>query len=270
MVDLTSDRPVWAILAPLDPPTLRASAEAIQRERYRPADGYQPPWELVAGSGEMTALVSYELGSEGTDAGIAERLSAETPGQVVVLRFAEDNEAAWGYEGGRLAVEHEDPPAAVAAEYGIELPGVGREEPPPHLQHPSLCLVPGHQPADVARILGFDTPPSGPLHVEPVRDGSAVYSDAGSAAIFLRKLSRGTGGPVYLLASHDGGAAFTCLLVDNGEDVGLYEYPAPAPGGAAGSGECPRLDGVAGETEPVRILEALGVPPSLLRLREGG
>lgn len=269
-MDLTSKRPVWAILAPLDPAVLRARAEAIRQERYRPADAYEPPWEAVPGSSGTSALVSYELGSEGTDAGIAEELSAGAPGQVLLLRFAGDNEAAWGYEGGRLAVEREDPAAAVAAEFGIELPGLPAEEPLPHLEHPSLCLVPGHPPDGVARILGFDAPPSGPLHVEAVRDGSAVYSDAGSAAIFLRKLSRGAGGPVYLLASHDRGAAFTCLLVDDGEDVGRFEYPAAPPGGAGGFDDAPLLQDVAGETEPVRILEALGVPPSLLGLRGGG
>lgn len=265
MKTFTSNQPAWALLAPLDPIALRARGESIQQELYRPADSYEPPWEVVTGSDGTSALVSYQLGSEGTDEGIAEVLSAETPGQVLLLRFAEDNEVAWGYEGGQLAVECEDPPDVVAAQFGIKLPGLPAQEPP--RLDPCVCFVPGRPPDEVAGILGFDVPPNGPLHVEAVRDGTVVYSDAGSAAIFLRELSRGGGGRVYLLVSHDGGRRFSCWVVEGGEDVGRYAYPPPATSTAGGFVDSPVLDHVAGETEPARILEALGVPPSLLGLR---
>lgn len=203
--------------------------------------------------------MSFEVGSEGVDETIAEALSADIPCRFFLLRFTEDNEVGWIYEGGRRVADSGKSPAEIAGDFGILGPAVVDEGQAAHVANPSLCFLPGTTRESAARHLGFESPPtSGPLHIVETATGCVVYSDSGSAASFFSHLSEQAGGRAMLLSSHQGGAAFSCWVVQDGEDVGIYEYPRRT------SDYAPPLDDIAGEIEPTRILTMLGIPAELL------
>lgn len=247
------DPPTWAILAPLTPRRLRTVALHALRQGRRVAEDHRPDWDVVAGR-SGSALLSYETGSEGTEQVLAEALSRSIAGPVVALRLSGAG-LHQEYEAGVLAAEPGRLPRDVLADHGVHLPSL---EPPPSADR-SVCVVPGHAPAEVALWLGFDEPPTGPLHVEPAGDGSLVHSDAGGAGIFQVELSLSSDRAVYLLSAPASGG-FSVLESRAGEHVGVYEVPRST------ADDAPVLDAVAGEREPARIADALGVPRALLGL----
>jgi hypothetical protein len=120
----------------------------------------------------------------------------------------------------------------------------------------------GATPDEVARALGFDTPPAnGPLHIAAGPRGAFVHSDAGNVAIFLWDLAEALPGRrIHLLVTGPDPGRFLCRVVQDESDIGAFETPWPE------HAQSERLDAIEGETEPAAIAAALGVPRALLGL----
>src|SRR5688500_19592091 len=89
---MTSDQPTWAVLAPLPRKELNKLAEQYRRDvakeaGFREDDKLGPAtWEVVGGSGDYSAIIDYDPGSDETDEGpLAELISRKTKLTVYVL-----------------------------------------------------------------------------------------------------------------------------------------------------------------------------------------
>ena len=239
----------WAILA------------AFPAEKLAEYAGDLPSTEVVRGSEKYSALVNSLPGSEGIDQTLAERISAARPkSEVFLLRFREDLEVVWVYKKGIRVRERPDDPWKLSRDLGCVL----REEAPPSGVTSSVCVVIGRTPEQVAKALGFkEVPDSEVMHIRPCPSGTYFYSEKGNVAVFIDDVASALDVRVYLLSARNGGAEFSCSVLENGKDVGVYEIPVFR------SAPLPQLQSIDGKTAPAEIANALHVPPEVLGLERG-
>ena len=90
---MTGEQPTWAVLAPLSRKELNKLAEQYRRDVAKEDPGFDEDeelepaaWEIVGGTGDYSAIVDYDPGSEETDEGpLAKRISRKVKSHVYVL-----------------------------------------------------------------------------------------------------------------------------------------------------------------------------------------
>lgn len=265
----------WALLAPVGVARLAALADEYRREEGGGGDDEDElddegeAWEFVGGTGNHSAILDREPGSEYTDeVPLAERLSRRVKGPVYVLylhKHFDGADAVAVYERGRQTGTR-GAPYALARSLGLALPGD-----PEAVGTPSsvrgLMVAEGVSAADAARALGFDPPPTGPLHIVDGAVGALLYDDQrGSAPAFMWELS--TAFPeqdMYTIITYPDEGRFRVWVMRGGAEAGTYDFPEPH-----GAEDGPLLDSVKGETTPRKIADALGVPTGLINLERWG
>ena len=268
---MAGERLTWALLAPVGQERLDALAREYWREEVTEDenDYATEGWEVVGGTQDHSAVLDRNPGSEYThDAPLAERISRELGRPVYVLYLNEmfaDGDAVFVYEGGRQTGAR-PLPYDLARSLGVTLPGdegvVFATGPRPVR---GVIVVEGVNAADVARALDMNEPPRGPVHILDGPAGAFMYNEVSEhIPPVTRRLSREFPETnVYTLARDRHEKRFTVRVTRGGNDVGAFEWPAPAE-----QGSLPGLDSVMGETSPEAIAAALGIPPALMDLRE--
>jgi hypothetical protein len=261
--------PTWALLAPVGRGKLDALAQEYWREQVsEDEDDYDKEgWEIVGGTGDYSAVVDRNPGSEYThDTPLAERLSRALKRPVYVLYLNEGFAAADPvavYENGRQTGQRPRP-YEVARSLGVTLPADSEAErggTPRSVR--AVVIVEAGSAADVARALDMKEPPRGPVHIVDGPAGAIFYNDASPyvPAVAGRLSNAFPEKNVYTVSTGPQKGAFVALVTRGGQDVGVFLSPAPAdPGDRA------VLDSVKGETTPQGIAAALGVPPGLMKL----
>ena len=270
----------WALLAPVSRERLVALAEAYRREEggadededdEEYGDEDDDGWEVSGGTGDYSAILEREPGSEYTDeVPLAERISRGVKRPVYVLylhkHFA-GTDAVAVYERGRQTGTGRAP-YALARSLGVTLPGDpeaggGGETTPVR----GVMVAEGISAADAARALGLKTQPAGPLHIVDGAAGALLYDDKrGSAPAFMWELSTAfPGHDVYTLITYPDEGRFRAWVMRDGKDAGTFDFPKPVV-----PADGPVLDSVKGETTPRGIAAALGLPAGLLNLDQWG
>ncbi|HWS89087.1 MAG TPA: hypothetical protein VN282_19100 [Pyrinomonadaceae bacterium] len=260
---------VWVILAPTDAARLDEEANEFRRKQLGWGEKYLPKWEARAGAGDYSALINRNPGTQDThESPLASSLSLKLGKPVYVLYPDEDSEdeGVLVYEGGKYAGELAEAPSEFARARGCTLTGAP-EGGVRRAGVAGVVLVEGASAAEAARALGYDAPPGGGGDLR-ILDGPAGALLTGVAyarlAYAARQLSEAfPSRDIYTLSSGPTPGRFLCRVVREGEDVGVFERPAVAGGGAA-----PRLDSVKGQTTPAAIADALGVPRDWLDLSQ--
>ena len=246
---------IWAVLAPAPPDDLARRAALAWWEKYGDEEEAVPPWEVVPGEGDYSAVVG-RAGSEGDDEELAEEFSREYAATVYLLRLRDEGEAIWAYEGGELARVVSDDPYWFAASLRCPLPGAPAG--PPASTAVSLCVVEGATADEVVRALGEY---ADRCQVRATPAGVLVHSETISAGFLVFDLATALPhAAVYGLTSDPSSGRFGVLVLKGGRVVGNFETPHIKT-------SYPELSDVKSETSPSKIAAALGVPPELLRLK---
>lgn len=265
----------WAVFAP----TTAARLEEVADEFRPPREGwgarYQPRWEVVECGGGYAALLNREPGTRhGSEWAMAKRLS-ELLGQrvyVVYPGYDPDADGVLVYEGGKCTAELPDDPYEFARGLGCPLPG---EPQPQRAERPrtsgGVAVVEGASALEAARALGFDAPPEIEGYDLRIADGpvGALVSreDYADLALAAQRLSEELPGRVvYTVSVGPMPERVLVWVTRDGEGIGYFDTHAGAGAGAGGGPAL--LDSVKGQTTPVTIAEALGVPPGLLGLAD--
>lgn len=277
----------WALLAPVPRERLAALAGEGWREEAdddvedeeefdddeEESDGQG--WEVIGGTGDYSAILDREPGSEYTDEEtLAERISLKVKRPVYVLYLNEDfaeTDAVAVYEGGRQTGSRRAP-YALARSLGITLPGdpaaegeAGVSGEASQTQVSGLVVAEGLSAAEAARSLGVSEPQTGPLHIVDISSGAIIYNDE-TGRVPSVEWDLSTAFPerdIYTLSTGPDEGRFVVSVMRGGEDRGTFDFPVPFD-----PEEGPVLDSVKGEATPRGIADALGVPRGLLDLEE--
>lgn len=231
-------RPVrWAIAAALPASTLEAIALHQLPEYMR--------WTTISG-GAMSALL---VGDYDTDDELAREIANEHETSVYLLDFDDEGTSIDEYApGAKRAKRKRGAPAAFLRERGIVVPGYGPRPSPVRI----VVVVEGATPEQVRRVyenetMRFELHPRGTLVLGDPRLGDLRYAEE-------------LGGPVYALHYNIEDGEFWCdvrrrgdvkpLKFETGRIVNAHLYTI--------------VDSVLGESTPLGICRALGVPPEVL------
>jgi len=265
--------PTWAVLAPLPRKELNKLAEQYRRDVAKEAgfdedEELEPArWEVVGGTGDYSAIVDYDPGSEESDEGpLAKRISRKVKLPVYVLYLGEylaGGDAVEVYEKGRRTGSQAGP-YALAKKLGVDLSGGAEtdeeEEELPRVT--GVLVVKGVKASDVARALGM---PELPLRIEDGAHGAIVYNEeTGDKPTKNYELSKAfPKAEVYSVKIDPDDGRFVTSLMQNGKAKGLFDYPE-----AADPDEHTVLDSILGETTPAGIVKALGIPSTILDISD--
>ena len=268
---MTEEKVVWALLAPLPAKQLRSRTNKFWQEYLGDDAEFGERPDVRAGSGDYSMVLDRNPGSEQThEIPLAEALSHDLPRPVYVLyvsKYFTGSDTVEVYENGQRTGTLSTGPYAFARSLGCTLPddsvAVAESSVP---QTRGVILVQGVKANDVARALGFDAPPQGPLWIEDGPTGALVYNKVfGHAPPVTSDLSRAfPEKDVYKLMTGPTKERFLARLTRGGNDVGQLDIPAPVKFGEP----LPKLDSIKGETTARGIATALGVPLALLNLEE--
>jgi hypothetical protein len=265
---------IWALLAPVPRDRLDEFTRKYWREVVSDSEvSYaKEGWEIVGGTGDYSAVLDRNPGSENThDTPLAERLSRTLKRPVYVLylndRWGEVGTASV-YKKGRLTGQHPEP-NNLTRSLGVTLPVMNEAE---HATARPVCgvvVVEGVSAADVARALGITELSNGPVHIVDGPVGAIMYN----TTVDMPPLAGGrlsTAFPqtdVYVLATNRLYRNFFASVIRGGHDVGTLDSPATSADPLSGIFPVtPILDSVKGETTPRGIAAALGVPEGLMDL----
>ena len=270
---MTGEQPTWAVLAPLSRKELNKLAEQYRRDVAKEDPGFDEDeelepatWEVIAGTGDYSAIVDYDPGSEETDEGpLAKRISRKVKSPVYVLYLNEDlagGDAVEVYEKGRRTGK-QAAPYALAKKLGVDLGAEAEEDEAPRVT--GVLVVKGAKASDVARALKMPEPLPGPLRIEDGPHGAILYNEeTGDAPSANWKLSKAfPKAEVYSISIEPDEGRFQASLMQNGEAKGLFDYPD-----GADPDEDIVLDSILGKTKPAAIVKALGIPSTILDISD--
>lgn len=269
---MTGERPTWAVLAPLPRKELNKLAEQYRRDVAREDPGFDedeelepPTWEIIGGTGDYSAIVDYDPGSEESDEGpLAKRISRKAKSPVYVLYLGEDfagGDAVEIYEKGRRTGKQAGP-YALAKKLGIDLSGdeeTDEDEELPRVV--GVIVVKGVKAPDVARALRKPYPAPKPLILEDGPHGAILYNEeTGDIPTVNYELSKAfPKAEVYVVNIDPDEGRFLASLMQAGKSRGLFDYPD-----GADPDKDIVLDSILGKTTPADIVKALGIPSKIL------
>ena len=269
---MTGEQPTWAVLAPLPPKELNKLAEQYRRDVAREDPGFDEDeelepatWEIIGGTGDYSAIVDYDPGSEETDEGpLAKRISRKVKSPVYVLYLGEDFAGGDGveiYQKGRRTGKQAGP-YALAKELGVDLSGEeGTDEDEELPRVVGVIVVKGVKAPDVARALRKPYPVPKPLILEDGPHGAILYNEeTGDIPTVNYELSKAfPKAEVYVVNINPDQERFLTSLMQNGKSKGLFDYPD-----GTDPDEDIVLDSILGKTTPAEIVKALGIPLKIL------
>lgn len=268
----------WALLAPVGRARLAALAREYWREEVGDDEDFEMEgWEVIQGERDYAAILDRNPGSEAThELPLAEKISRASKRPVYVLYLDDDyaeTDAVAVFEGGRQTGSRHAP-YPFARTLGLTLPGdpaaeIGAEaetgDETSTMPVSGVLMVEGVSAADVARSLDVSMQANGPLRIEDGTAGAILYNvETGDAPTFMWPLS--TAFPdqdIYRLMTSPGEGRFLAWVMRGGEEVGTFDFPVPSD-----PDDGPVLNSIKGETKPVAIAAALGVPPEILNLQD--
>lgn len=246
----------WVIFVPVPIDRLTTEIRKVQLELNRETKDTQFQWDIIAGTGDYSAILDREPGSEGIDYLLAEKISKGLPELTYLLRLREDLETVWAFENGRFIQEINVNPYRFAEKLQCLLPEASQLSLEGKMR--SLCVVEGIASEQVKNILSFLA--ANPLiHIESNSIGTIIYADNGETGVFLYDLAEAfPNAVVYRVISGPSPGRFGVKIVKGEEDLGIFEIPAIT------GGDTPVLSAIKDRTTPPDIAEVLGIPLNLL------
>jgi hypothetical protein len=221
------------------------------------ADGKEPPFELIPGSGRYHAIVGMELMDVGAEMQLAEELSLECDEPVYSIEQVSDTWTVFSFRKGVGRVE-ELAPGKLSRSLGCPLPG--SEESSPRTTTPlrKVALVEGVRAQEAHRVLEEDageTLAPGYYHLEDTPRGLLIASGTGDVGFADMTVSEHfPHATVYGVIASPGLDVFYVTVMRGGEGLeGFAQPPDEFP-------PLPVVSEIKGERSPERILAALGIP----------
>lgn len=268
---MTGAQPTWAVLAPLPRKELNKLAEQYRCDVAAEDPGFDEDeelepatWEVIGGTGDYSAVVDYDPGSEETDEGpLAKHISRKSKSPVYVLYLGEDfagGDAVEVYEKGRRTGKQTGP-YALAKKLGVDLSGGVETEKEEAPRVTGVLVVKGAKASEVTRKLGMPEPLPGPLRIADAPQGAILYNEeTGDAPSASYKLSKSfPKAEVYSVTISPDEGRFQTSVMQDGKAKGLFDFPD-----GADPDEDIVLDSILGETTPAAIVKALGIPSKIL------
>jgi hypothetical protein len=253
---MTDNRPIHiAVLAPLSVDKLDAAAEKEHR-RERPFGDQHHPWELRAGTGTYSALLTREPGTEASEWPIAEILSRTAADAVYSLWLDPDYpQMIYEFRRGKKVGERQGDPFAHARSLGVELAAHDMSAPSNAPAIVTVAVVDGLGGGEVRAMLG-SIADEGWLNITEA-GGSAILSaadgDLRSAPWDLTDALPDR--DIYFIHGDRERRELNIQVLRGGETTGTFYAPAAGDPGA--------LTTIKGATTVSAILDALGVAPAL-------
>lgn len=259
---MNPSRPIHVmVLAPLPAAVLEDVAARLHRAA-QPHGEHAHRWELRAGRGAYTAVLTREPGTESSEWPIAEEASRAAAEPVFSLWFdPEHRRVIHEWRGGVRTGEREADPVAFARGLGITLE-------PPDVATPSqdagpaaatVAVVDGLDVAAVRALLG-STADEGWLQLTPAGGSTVLTAPDGDLRSAPWDLTDALPDREVYFVHHDRARGELSIQVLRGGDtVGTFSWPPVASDQAVPS--------IRGATTPDAILDALGVPPALFARR---
>jgi hypothetical protein len=244
---MAMDRWTWALLVPAPAQKVAPLVDAARVARYGEDDD-GPPWQVRKGSGVYSVVIDREPGSEGSDHELAVELSRTISGTHYLLRFRDEAEAGWSYEGGRRVAELRESPWEVARRHGVDVP-----ELPPLRPVRATLIVENATPDAVAKAIGLPgVPEGGPLSIVADGDRVLLRSASGNVSILSHGIAAATRGRVYSVTLGPDPGRIAVLVLEGRKVKGMFDLPETPHG-------FPRLDDIGGERTIEGVLRVLAL-----------
>lgn len=247
----------WAVAAPLPASQLR---DVVLRrwERDVPYSADPPPWDVVEGSGDYSAIVSRLPGTEGADLVFAPLLSKMAGSRrVYSIWFDPEFQAVSEWErGGRIGSR-----AGRATEL-FESLGFTLPRPQPLRQTWSAAVLENVSADEVRRALA-DLDPDTWLNFETNLNGVLMTTKDGSPGVPAWEAAEALpGATVYELNRIADPETLNIVILKGGSEAGTFQVPVRHDNPDS-------LPGIKGQQTPGGILSALDIPARYLGY-EGG
>lgn len=255
--------PLWAVLAPGEPTRLASRVRIALMLDEDEADGTEPSFEIIQGSGPYHAIVGFNLIDIGVETQLAEEISLECDEPVYSIEQASD---AWTILSFRKGVEEieEVSPEALAKSLGCPLPGGDTtSEGPARTPLRTVALIEGVSTEEARRALEEDYGeplPAGHYHFKDTPQGFVLSGGTGGMNFAHITLSeRFPHATVYGVTASPALDEFSTTVIKGGEGIEEFSHPPQA------FPSFPVASNIKGESSPERILAALGIPAEWFR-----
>jgi hypothetical protein len=242
----------WAVLAPLPASELRD----IVLRRWKldaPFSTDAPPWDVVEGSGDYSAVVSKLPGTEGSDRIFAPLLSQIAEGsRIYSIWFDPELQAVSEWKQGEQIGSREGHATELFESLGFTPP-----RPVPLRQTWSAAVLENVSADDVRRALA-DLDPDTWLNFETGRSGVLMTTKDGSPGVPAWEAAEALPNAIIYELNHIADPeTLNVLVLKGGTEAGTFQVPVRHDNPDL-------LPGIKGQQTPARILSALDIPPRYL------
>lgn len=208
---------------------------------------------VAAGTAGYTAVYSNNADTDGLELVLAEELYGKL-NKELYLQYNDYRSGLYKYYNGDV---QEKIPGASLSAFGLEefLPVIEKQIASPVK---TIAVAEGTKPGEVIKLLGFDALPGGIVVEQLPGNNVLLYNPHSNISILAYDLSAQIPGKVYFIHNDTETKYFSCTVLEQGEEKGIYEYPGYI------TTYINELKQVNGEQEPKAIVASLGVQAELL------
>lgn len=249
-------QPIWAVLVPGE----RDVVERMIRAYFERTGIDDVGYAFVPGNGRCHAVIDTDGGNAGSEDALADALSRETTEAVYALSLGTQPPFVTAFTNGQ-PVELDDDPNELAASLGCPLPTRPTAHATPKMRSAALAIGVTAQDGRTALAQRTGRPLPSHLRLIDTDRGLLIRSDTGDIGFADITISESfPKALVYSVVADSTLTRFTMVLLRGGTGVAHFDIPPRHDPFS------PAVDNILGETDPVRILIAVGIPEDALRV----
>lgn len=254
---------IWTLVVPSQTEEIKKGVALFYGVGFEELSEPEIP-KIIAGKKiNYSAVVSLEPGSEGLEMELADFLSENSvnmKGEFYFIFDSEDQYGVYAYQKGKEPIRLEEPIDDFCEKVGVDLGPFRRKEPPLKRVVKTVGVIEGPTPSEVRKALGITEENEG-VYIEQLEGNRVLYySDHGNIAVNVYNLMTMFPGPIYFLHQDKETGYFSCTILEEGEEKGIFEYPEYI------TDYMEELPSILGASSPRKIAQNLGISPALLGL----